>query len=49
MCAMCGCGKSEFMGESMPMPSVDNAGREQVIRTGDMFGTDSMDQTAGKE
>jgi hypothetical protein len=47
MCEMCGCGKGEFMGESTPMPSIDNAGREQVIRTGNMFSTDSMDVTAG--
>ena len=46
MCDMCGCGKSEFMGESTPMPSIDNAGREQVIRSGQMFATDSMDVTA---
>jgi hypothetical protein len=35
------------MGESLPMPSIDNAGREQVIRSGNMFSTDSMDVTAG--
>lgn len=38
---MCGCGKEEFMGESTPVPVVDNAGRNQVIRTGNMFATDS--------
>lgn len=41
MCEMCGCGKGEFMGESMPTPAVDNAGREQTMRTGNMFSTDS--------
>lgn len=41
MCAMCGCGKEGFMGESTPTPVVDNAGRNQVIRTGNMFSTDS--------
>lgn len=41
MCAMCGCGKEAFMGESTPAPQVDNAGRDQVIRTGNMFSTDS--------
>ena len=41
MCEMCGCGKGDFMGESMPMPSVDNAGREQTMRSGNMFSTDS--------
>lgn len=41
MCAMCGCGKEAFMGESTPAPKVDNAGRDQVIRTGNMFSTDS--------
>jgi len=46
MCEMCGCGRGEFMGESLPMPSIDNAGRDQVIRTGNMFSTDSMDVTA---
>lgn len=44
---MCGCSSPEFMGESLPMPSIDNAGREQVIRSGNMFSTDSMDVTAG--
>jgi hypothetical protein len=41
MCAMCGCGKEAFMGESAPAPMVDNAGRDQTIRTGNMFSTDS--------
>lgn len=41
MCAMCGCGKEAFMGESSAAPKIDNAGREQVIRTGNMFSTET--------